>query len=259
MSIGALIVDDEPLARQSIRRFLKDHPDISVVEECSDGQSAVVAIARHKPDLVFLDVQIPELDGFAVVASVGVEQMPATIFVTAYDQYALAAFDANALDYLLKPFGKTRFDRALNRARTRIGANTGQDVMQRMLRAMETMAEEKTYVDRLPVMENGRILFVKTQDIRWIESAGNYARLHVAACHHDIRETLTSLEGKLNPRDFVRIHRCAIVNLQYVKEVHPWFHGYHLVLLEDGQRLRMSRYQQAVAGRLGLRGSVARG
>lgn len=252
MSIRALIVDDEPLARRSIRRFLRNHPDISVLDECGDGHSAVAAILSHKPDLVFLDVQMPELDGFAVIHRVGIEQMPATVFVTAYDQYAVAAFDANALDYLLKPFGKTRFDRALNRVRKRLGGGIDRESVQRVLQTMKGISAE-TYADRLPVMENGRIVFVDTRDIQWIESVGNYARLHVASVHYDLRATLTNLEGKLNPREFVRIHRSAIVNLRYVKEVHPWFRGYHLVLLENGQKLRLSRYQQGVAERLGLR------
>jgi len=253
MSIRALIVDDEPLARQSIRRFLKSHPDIHVLSECGDGESAVNAIQSNKPDLVFLDVQMPELDGLAVVNRIGVDKMPATIFVTAHDQYAVAAFDANALDFLLKPFGKIRFDRALNRVRQRIAGNADHEMMQRFIRSMESMAGQKNYVDRLPVTDNCRITFVKTRDIQWIESAGNYARLHVGSRHHDIRETLTNLESKLSPSEFVRIHRSTIVNLRHVKEIHPWFHGYHLVLLESGQELRLSRYQEQVAERLGLR------
>jgi two-component system LytT family response regulator len=254
MSIRALIADDEPLARQSIRRFLKYHSDVSVVDECGDGQSAAAAIVSQKPDLVFLDVQMPELDGFAVVRRVGVAQMPATIFVTAYDQYALAAFDANALDYLLKPFGKARFDRALARARERLAEHPDRNLMECLLRTIDSLSAEKNYLDRLPVTENGRILFVKTREIQWIESAGNYARLHVASRSHQVRQTLSNLHCKLNPKEFVRIHRSTIVNLQYVKEVHPWFHGYHVVLLESGQTLRMSRYQQQVAERLGLHG-----
>lgn len=253
MSIRALIVDDEPLARQSVRRFLKYHPDIELMGECGDGQSAIGTILAGKPDLVFLDVQMPELDGFAVVKRIGIERMPATIFVTAYDRYALAAFDANALDYLLKPFGKTRFDRAVARARERLARQPDRESIQRFLGAIESIGMSRNYADRLPVTENGRIVFVKTCDIEWIESAGNYVRIHARSRHHDIRETLANLEGKLNPREFARIHRSTIVNLQYVKEVHPWFHGHHVVVLESGRRLRMSRYQKELAERLGLR------
>ncbi len=222
--------------------------------ECGDGQSAVAAILTRKPDLIFLDVQLPEMDGFEVVGRIGVERMPSTIFVTAYDQYALRAFDANALDYLLKPFGKTRFERALARARERIAGGLDHEAAQRILRAMESAAARGSYIDRIPVSASGRILFVKVRDIQWIEAAGNYARIHAAGRSHDVRETLSSLEGKLDPADFLRIHRSAIVNIQFVKEVHPWFRGYHLVLLESGQKLRMSRYQREVAERLGLGG-----
>ena len=253
MSIRAVIVDDEPLARQSVRRFLKYHADVEVLDECSDGQSAVHAILANKPDLVFLDVQMPELDGFGVVNRIGPERMPGTIFVTAYDQYALAAFDATALDYLLKPFGKARFDRALARARERIALHESCESIQRFLEAMGSTGTSRNYVDRLAVTENERIVFVKTADIEWIESAGNYVRLHARSGPHEIRETLSSLANRLNPREFVRIHRSALVNFQYVKEVHPWFHGYHLVVLESGQKLRMSRYQKDVAAKLGIR------
>ena len=254
MSIRALIIDDEPLARQSVRRFLKQHNDIELLGECADGQSAIDAILAHKPDLVFLDVQMPEVDGFAVVNRIGVAEMPATVFVTAYDQYALAAFDANALDYLLKPFGKTRFDRALARARERIALHADRESIRQFLTAMEGMAPARNYIDHLPVTQNGRIVFVKARDIEWIESAGNYARVHAHSHQLDIRETLANLERRLDPRQFVRIHRSTIVNLQYVKEVHPWFHGYHLVVLKSGEKLRMSRYQKEVSAKLGIRG-----
>src|SRR5690242_10735882 len=191
MTIRALIVDDEPLARQSVRRFLKDHLDVQVLGECCAGQSAVDTILANNLDLVFLDVQMPELDGFAVINRVGADRMPGTIFVTAYDQYALAAFDANALDYLLKPFGKARFDRALARARERIALQVNRESLQRFLEAMEGIGTSRNYIDRLPVTENGRIVFVKTADIEWIESARNYTRVHAHSRHHDIRETLS--------------------------------------------------------------------
>ena len=253
VSIRALIADDEPLARESIRRFLRHHPDVEVVRECSDGQSTAAGILSQLPQLVFLDVQMPELDGFAVIERVGVDRMPATIFVTAYDQHALAAFDANALDYLLKPFGKVRFDRALARARERLAAQADRELMHSLLETVNQASLQNDYLERLPVNQNGRIIFVKTSDIQWIESTGNGALLHVAAGKHGIRETLSTLEQKLDPKAFVRIHRSTIVNLHYVKEVHPWFHGYHLVLLGNGQELRMSRYQHEVAELLGLR------
>ena len=252
MTIRALIVDDESLARQSVRRFLRDHHDIAVIGESGDGQSAMDAIRTERPELIFLDIQMPELNGFEVVARIGVEQMPATVFITAYDRYALEAFDANAVDYLLKPFGKTRFDRALARVRERLAARQDIEAARRILRVMESISGRGHPVDRLPVAENGRILFVKAENVQWIEAAGNYARIHVAGRCHDVRETLTSLSAKLDPASFVRIHRSAIVNVRFVREIHPWFHGYHLVVLENGERLRMSRYQHEVAARLGL-------
>jgi two-component system LytT family response regulator len=253
VSIRALIVDDEPLARESVRRFLKPHSDVQIVGECGDGKSAVAAIRNHSPDLVFLDIQMPEMDGFAVLHHIGIERMPAIVFVTAYDQYAVRAFEENVLDYLLKPFGKARFERALVRVRERISQPDNGDEVRRILRAIENFAGRRTSLDRVPVLENGRIVYVRVEDIEWIEAAGNYARLHVGARRHDVRETLTALEGKLDPDQFVRIHRSTIVNLRHVKEVHPWFHGYHLVVLTNGQKLRMSRYQREVADRLGLR------
>jgi two-component system LytT family response regulator len=252
VSIRALVVDDEPLARESVRRFLRAHPDVQIVGECGDGKSAVTAIRNHSPDLVFLDIQMAEMDGFAVLHNIGVERMPATIFVTAYDQYAVRAFEENVLDYLLKPFGRARFERALARVRERIARPGGRDTVERILRAVESIAGRHTCLNRVPVPENGRIVYVRVEDIEWIEAAGNYARLHVGARCHDVRETLTALEGKLDPNEFVRIHRSTIVNLRHVKEVHPWFHGYHLVVLANGQKLRMSRYQREVADRLGL-------
>jgi two-component system LytT family response regulator len=253
MSIRAFIADDEPLAREGIRRFLRHHPDIEVVQECCDGKSAVAGILDQQPELVFLDVQMPELDGFQVIERVGADSIPATIFVTAYDQYALAAFDTNALDYLLKPFSRARFDRALTRARERLSSRPNREWMHSLLQSVAKAAIQASYVDRLSINQNGRIIFVKTVDIQWIESAGNSAVLHLASGQYAIRESLSGLELRLNPKEFVRIHRSTIVNLNYVKEVHPWFHGYHLVLLDNGQELRMSRYQYEVAERLGLR------
>jgi two-component system, LytTR family, response regulator len=253
MSIRALIVDDEPLARESVRRFLKAHPDVQIVGECGDGKSAVAAIRNDSPDLVFLDIQMPEMDGFAVLHNIGFERMPVIVFVTAYDQYAVRAFEENVLDYLLKPFGKARFERALARVRECITRPGGRDAGQRILRAMESITGRRTWLDRVPVLENGRIVYIRAEDIEWIEAAGNYARLHAGARCHDVRETLTALEGKLDPNEFVRIRRSTIVNMRHVKEVHPWFHGYHLVVLANGEKLRMSRYQRDVADRFGLR------
>ena len=258
MNIRAVIVDDEPLARRGLLRFLKSDPEIEVLSECGDGQSAVGAILGKKPNLVFLDVQMPEMDGLEVVRRIGPAQMPTTIFVTAYDRYALQAFDANALDYLLKPVGQERFQIALGRAKERISEKSKGETVLRMMATLEQIKRQDEYLERLPVSGNGRILFVKTKEIDWIEANGNYARLHVGPQTHEIRETLSTLEGMLNPRDFLRIHRSTIVNVHFIREIQPWFHGYHLVLLQNGKELRMSRYQDEIAKRLGV-ASYSRG
>ncbi len=252
MRIRVLIVDDEPPARRAVARLLEREPQVEVVGQCGDGESAVNAILHENPDLVFLDVQLPEMDGFEVASEVGARRMPTTIFVTAYDRYALRAFDTEAIDYLLKPIGRERFARALARAKQRIAERPNRAAAERLAALLDHVTTQDRYRERLPVAEHGRILFVKTSEIDWVEADGNYSRLHVGARHHQIRETLTNLENKLNPRDFLRIHRSTIVNVHRIKEIQPWFHGYHVVLLANGQELRMSRYQKDVAKRLGL-------
>jgi two-component system, LytTR family, response regulator len=252
MSIRALVVDDEPLARRAIRRFVGKHAGVDVIGECGDGESAVRAIRERNPDLVFLDIQMPEMDGFQVLSEVGANKMPVTIFVTAYDRYALRAFDANAIDYLLKPIGKERFERALTRARQRIAVRLNDDDAHRIISSLERFVAARTYPGRLAIPKNGRVLFVATKDIDWIEAEGNYVRLHVGSREHEFRETLGGLEEKLNPSEFLRIHRSTIVNIQRIKEIQAWFHGHHRVLLEDGTELRMSRYQREIARKLGL-------
>jgi two-component system, LytTR family, response regulator len=252
MSIRALVVDDEPLGRSAIRRFLGKHVGVEIIAECGDGESAVRAIRERKPDLVFLDVQMPEMDGFQVLSEVGANEMPVTIFVTAYDRYALRAFDANAIDYLLKPIGKERFERALTRANHRIAGRFNCDEVHRIISTLERLAAARIYPDRLSIPKNGRVLFVATKDIDWIEAEGNYVRLHVGNRDFEFRETLTALEEKLNPSEFLRIHRSTIVNIHRIKEIQTWFHGHHRVLLENGTELRMSRYQREIARKLGL-------
>ena len=249
MTMRALVIDDEPLARRSVRRFLKAHADVELIGEYGDGESAVAAILTKLPDLVFLDVQMPEMDGFEVLRRIGADRMPVTIFVTAYDRYALRAFDENAVDYLLKPFGKERFERALIRARERIAGNLNCDEVRRVVASLEQIQRG---AERIAITENGRIHFVKARDIDWIGAEGNYACLHVGIREYELRETLTSLERRLNPLDFLRIHRSTIVNVHRIKEIQRWFRGHHLVLLENGEELRMSRYQPEIDRRLGL-------
>jgi two-component system, LytTR family, response regulator len=252
MKVRALLVDDEPLARRSVSRFLKNDPEVVIIGECGDGATAVKTIRSENPDLVLLDIQMPEMDGFEVVRQIGPERMPATIFVTAYDRYALRAFDINALDYLLKPVERSRFERALLRAKERIAERLQREVSERIMATLEQVKRQEEYLERLPVAENGRILLLKIKEIDWIEAEGNYCRLHVGQHSYEIRETLTALDDKLNPRDFARIHRSTIVNVHRIREIQPWFHGYHVVLLENGRELRMSRYKDALAKQLGI-------
>lgn len=248
--IRALIVDDETLARRGVSRLLKGHDDITIVGECADGATAVAAIATSAPDLVFLDIQMPEMNGFDVLSAVGEARMPATIFVTAHDRYAIAAFEANAIDYLLKPFGRARFDRAVSRARMRLAGPPESQVTARLVQMLRQVRADPPYADRLPVARGDRVIFVHVKDIDWIEADGNYARLHAGVHTYDIRETLTALERTLDPRRFLRIHRSTIVNTDRIAEVRPWFHGHHIVVLTTGQELRLSRYQRESVERL---------
>jgi two-component system LytT family response regulator len=201
---------------------------------------------------VFLDIQMPEMDGFQVLSKLGPDKMPVTIFVTAYDRFALRAFDANAIDYLLKPVGKERFERALARAKQRIAGKVDCDEAQRIISVLEQLAAAEKYPNRLAILKKGRMMFVATNDIDWIEAEGNYVRLHIGSRDHEFRETLGELGEKLNPAQFLRIHRSTIVNIERIKEIQPWFHGHHRVLLENGTELRMSRYQHEIARKLGL-------
>jgi two-component system LytT family response regulator len=238
VTIRTLIADDELPARLRLRRLLAQDEDIEVIAECSDGESAVEAIRRVKPDLVLLDVQMPEMDGFEVMDAVGVERMPVTIFVTAHGSYALRAFDVRALDYLVKPFGKARFATALGRAKEQIAGRANRDA--------------ERYPERLPVPHRGRVVFVNTVEIEWVEALGNYSRLHTGYGCFELRGTLASVERKLDPAEFLRIHRSTIVNIRSIKEIHKWFRGHHVVILNCGKELRMSRYQRDVAKRLGV-------
>ena len=248
MTVRALIVDDEPLARRSIRRFLNRASGMEIIGQCGDGESAVDAIRSEKPDLVFLDVQMPEMTGFDVIRQIGPEAMPVTIFVTAYDKYAVRAFEMNAIDYLLKPFGEQRFAHALKRAKERLAGKSNLDDLRVLLAGLQRAQTD----DRLTVSANGRILLINVKDIDWISASGNYAQLHTGNRDYEIRQSLTTLEARLNPREFIRIHRSTIVNVRRIREIQPWFHGHHLVVLQNGQELRMSRYQREVAKRLGI-------
>ncbi|BDU73980.1 LytR/AlgR family response regulator transcription factor [Mesoterricola silvestris] len=235
--IRSLIVDDEMLARQRLRRLLGDHPDLEVVGECSDGLEAVRDIEALRPDLVFLDIQMPELDGFGVIEEVGPDRMPPTLFVTAYDQFALKAFEVHALDYLLKPFDPERFAAALARVRTWIQGSP-RPSLEPMLKQIQA---DRPPPDRLLIKEGTRYAFVRPATIQWVEAEDNYVRLHVEGTSHLVRQTMGAMLDKLSPNRFRRIHRSAIVNLDFIRHLEPWTGGDYLVTMKDGSQLTMSR------------------
>jgi two-component system LytT family response regulator len=251
MSISALVVDDEPIARHAIVRLLRDDPEIRLLGECGDGASAVNAIRSQTPDLVFLDIQMPAMNGMEVVAAIGATRMPATVFVTAYEQYAVRAFEANAIDYLVKPFSRERFANTLQRVKLRLSASGAEaHVSARILQAIEAMRQRDDYLQRIPVRIDEHVVFVDVDDIVWIKANGNTVLIHLADRSHELRETMSALAARLDPRHFARVHRSAIINVRRVKTIHPWFNGYHVVTMDSGQQLRMSRYQHEAFLRL---------
>jgi two-component system LytT family response regulator len=235
--LRALIVDDEPLARDCVRLALHRHADVEIVGECWDGQAAVDAIRRHEPDVVFLDVQMPGMDGFEVVEQVGADRMPSVIFVTAYDQHALRAFRLHAVDYLLKPFDDVCFDDMLRHARRQVVRWRAGDVIHRL----EGLLAGRERATRIVVRHGERLELIPVSDVSWFEAAGNYVKVHTGVRVELARMTLSSLLDRLDPAAFVRIHRSVIVNLAHVRELHPWYGGDYTAVLADGQELRVSR------------------
>lgn len=242
--IRVLLVDDEPLAREMLREMLQSDPHVEIVGESCNGREAVEAIRSHCPDLVFLDVQMPEVGGFEVLASLEKTEIPHVIFVTAYDQYAVRAFDVHALDYLLKPFDQERFDLSWQRARAQIMRDRNGGMDQRILTLLEELKADRNYLERLVIKASGRIYFLETNEIDWIEAEGNYVSVHSGKKSHLLRETISSLEAQLDPKKFVRVHRSSIVRLDRIKELQPWFHGEYRIILNDGTQLTLSRNQR---------------
>lgn len=241
--IRTVIVDDEELGRDRLQSLLELQPDVEVVAVCADGASAVETIDRTHPDLVFLDVQMPGMDGFEVVDHLEPASLPAIVFVTAHDGHALRAFEIHALDFLLKPFDQTRFEKALERARGQLlrAQSLGRVMDSRLVSLLEELREERKYPERLIVKSSGRVYFVRTEDVDWVEASGNYVKIHTNNESHLLRESMKNMEAKLDPKAFVRIHRSAIVNIDRIKELEPWFHGEYIVILRDGTRLTASR------------------
>jgi len=240
--LKVLLVDDEPLARGKLRRLLADESGIEVVGEAGSAEEARGLIERERPELVFLDIQMPGQDGFQLIESLPREQLPGIVFVTAYDQHAVRAFEVHALDYLLKPFDRERLRLALERAREALGRADAQAGLDEQLKSMLTeLRGEQPFLERFVVRSVGRIVFVRARDVDWIEAAGNYVRLRLGKESHLLRETMSALETRLDPKVFARIHRSTIVNIDRIKELNHIFHGDYSVQLKDGTRLTLSR------------------
>ena len=249
-TLRVLIVDDEPLARDRLARLLAEVDGARIVGECASGEEAVEAIVARPPDVVFLDVQMSGMDGVEVVRRVGPERMPHVVFVTAFDRYAVSAFEMNALDYLLKPYPPERLRAAVDRARERLRAAAATERAEGLLRLVSGFAaaaapgaprRADTYLERFAVKADERTIFVAARDADWLEAARNYVRIHAGKTTYLVREKVGRLETRLDPARFARCHRGAIVNLERVKEVQPWFGGDYILLLADGTRLKLSR------------------
>jgi len=242
LPIRVLVVDDEPLGREMLREMLQGDAQAAIVGESVNGREAADAIQKLSPDLVFLDVQMPELGGFDVLELLAHEQLPRVIFVTAYDQYAVRAFEVHALDYLLKPFDRERFDACWQRAKAQILHDRNRsNVDRRLLALLEDLKTGQPYLERLVIKTGGRIYFLRTDEIDWIEAEGNYVSVHSGKKSHLLRETISSLVSQLDPKQFVRIHRSSIVRIDRIQELQPWFHGEYRVILNSGTQLTLSR------------------
>jgi two-component system, LytTR family, response regulator len=239
--IKALIADDEALARKFIRRMLKENRDFEIIGECSNGRETVAMIRKERPDVVFLDVQMPEMDGLAVLESIGIEQLPEIIFTTAYEQYAIRAFELHALDYLLKPFDQGRFRDAIKYAKERLRSDRHNEGRMQLSALLENIKNKAQYLERLVIKATGRITFLRTDEINWIEADDKYVHLHMSKASPMVRQTLSAMEAQLDPAKFRRVHRSAIVNVERIAELQPLFSGEYSILLQDGTKLTLSR------------------
>ena len=244
MPFTTLIVDDEPLAREGLRMWLATDPDVSSIQEAKDGREAIAAIRNVRPDLVFLDVQMPEMDGFSVVHEIGASRMPAVVFVTAHDQHAIQAFEINAIDYLLKPVTEERFTLALTRAKTRLESRPADHTNRQIIGLLETIVSPRRHMKRLAVRSAGKTVFVDVGEIDWIEAAENYVQLHCGKTVHLLHVPMNTLEKSLDSETFLRIHRSTIVNAGRIKDLQPGVHGEYVLTLRSGVRLQSGRTYQ---------------
>jgi len=245
MKIRCLVVDDEPLGRDRIVSLLQTIPEAELIGECETGTAAIQAITERSPDLLFLDVQMPGIDGFGVLASLPAPIAPAVIFVTAYDEYALKAFEVHAQDYLLKPYDRERFYEAFQHAAARIHAVRSSGTNARLVALLEDIERERPRRTLVPIRSGGRVTFLPVEEIDWLEAADNYVRIHAGRETHLVRQTLQSMEESLSPGMFVRIHRSTIVNASRIREIQPWFGGEYVVSLRNGTKVHTSRRYRA--------------
>jgi two-component system LytT family response regulator len=252
MKVKTLVVDDELLARERLRQLLSQQAEIDLIGECADGREAVTVIQEKSPELIFLDVQMPELDGFAVLDAIDSESNPVIVFVTAHDKFALRAFDVQAVDYLLKPFDRERFEAALRRALEQVKQRRTPPEPQAQAAELAEVPSPAKPVDRLAIKSSGRITIVKTADIAWVQAAHNYVEIHEDKQTHLLRETMSGMEQRLPPDKFVRISRSVIVNVEKVKELQPLFYGEYKVTLHNGARLTLSRRYRSKLPQLGV-------
>ncbi len=243
-------MDDEPPAREKIKSFLEPEEDVEIIAECGDGPAAVDAIERYAPDLLFLDIEIPGLDGLEVIERVDADRMPVTVFVTAFDRYAVKAFEKHAIDYLLKPFDKARFHRTLDQVREQLDRSDNRQLNEQLQTLLAGLRQRKRYAERLTVKSPRGMRLLRAEDVDWIDAAGNYVRLNSDGEAYLLRETMSSIESRLDPEMFLRIHRSTIVNIERIREIRPLQHGEHLVILDGGQRLTLSRSYRGQLDRL---------
>jgi two-component system LytT family response regulator len=239
--ITIMIVDDEELARMRIRELVLKDPELHVMCECSNGAEAVDALAKSKPDILFLDIQMPDLNGFGVLRKLNTNEMPIVIFVTAFDEFAIKAFELHAFDYLLKPFKKKRFEDAVQHAKNALRTRNQKEWIHRTFSVLESISLRGKYMDRFTIKDKGRIFFLKARNVDWIEAEDNYVRLHAGKDSYLIREKIGSVEKELDPADFVRIHRGAIVNVESIQELQQWFKRDYRVVLRNGTILPLGR------------------